>query len=279
MEDESKKTAINHNTQDEKDNALRKKQFAELLEKAKGENRSFGAYAKAAGVSPASLSRMLKGDFLPKPETVEKLTSSEANPQNGVTYDAMMSILKGDRILAYCERLLDISTSLPEDSSPKEIKRSAISERIMAVSLYEKEAISQIYTALAEKGMIFKKMAGDDVASNRRADLEIELIDQPVNKWIFEVKYYPKVEFGNRLREIYFALGQLVTFNVDSDTKLTLVVNDDSVFRKISQMAYSIAFRGELSVALYDIEKKCFLEEKYLSNYQREDHSKEFYLI
>ena len=209
MEDESKKTAINHNTQDEKDNALRKKQFAELLEKAKGENRSFGAYAKAAGVSPASLSRMLKGDFLPKPETVEKLTSSEANPQNGVTYDAMMSILKRDRILAYCERLLDISTSLPEDSSPKEeIKQSAISERIMAANLYEKEAISQIYTALAEKGMMFKKMAGDDVASNRRTDLEIELIDQPVNKWIFEVKYYPKVEFGNRLREIYFALGQ-----------------------------------------------------------------------
>ena len=70
-----------------------------------------------------------------------------------------------------------------------------------------------------------------------------------------------------------------MTFNVDSDTKLTLVVNDDSVFEKISQMAYSIAFRGELSVALYDIEKKCFLEEKYLSNYQKEDHSKEFYLI
>ena len=56
-----------------------------LLEAAKGENRSFREYARAAGVQHSIFNRIKRKEFVPGLLTLQKLTSEEAAPQNGVT--------------------------------------------------------------------------------------------------------------------------------------------------------------------------------------------------
>ena len=91
MDNKEKKEAI-----DDEELNRRKKEVADLIEKAKGKNRSYADYAKLTGVSTASFSRMKKGDYLPSPKTTRNLTSEAADPQGGVTYDEMMRAIEED---------------------------------------------------------------------------------------------------------------------------------------------------------------------------------------
>ena len=60
-----------------------------ILEKAAG-TRSMAEYANQAGVSPTYISRIKNGERIPTIALIKKLTSPEAAPQNGVTYEEMM---------------------------------------------------------------------------------------------------------------------------------------------------------------------------------------------
>lgn len=60
-----------------------------LLEAARGENRSFREYARAAGVQHSLFNRIKRREFVPGLLTLQKLTSKEANPQNGVTLSSL----------------------------------------------------------------------------------------------------------------------------------------------------------------------------------------------
>lgn len=65
-----------------------KKEFAELLTKAKGD-RSINQYALHSGVSAAHISRLMRGllDAPPNPNTIESLADKA---YNNVTYDDLM---------------------------------------------------------------------------------------------------------------------------------------------------------------------------------------------
>lgn len=64
----------------------------ELILKAKGpdDERSIRQYAMDSDVSPANISRILKGDYKASPETLKKLTSEKAKPRCGVTFEELM---------------------------------------------------------------------------------------------------------------------------------------------------------------------------------------------
>lgn len=66
-----------------------KEKFAELLSLAKGSERSINQYGLHSDISPAHISRLLRGklDTPPSPETIKKLADKA---HNGVTYQDLM---------------------------------------------------------------------------------------------------------------------------------------------------------------------------------------------
>jgi hypothetical protein len=73
--------------------------FFELLRLAQGD-RTAGEYAKAAGISLVSLSRINHRVVKPSLLTLSKLTSEEAAPQNGVTYEMLVNAAKAENLLS-----------------------------------------------------------------------------------------------------------------------------------------------------------------------------------
>ena len=252
----------------------RNKELEDIIIRARGSDRSFAAYARDAGVSSASLTRIIKGDYTPKPSVLKKLVSGRAAPRGGVTYEELMeacgygSELKGDDIIDEDELQSFLQPNRPIVDSG----------RLREYKLYEKEAVSQVYTSLVERGMLFKKVDIPEFI-NIRADLVVEMIDQPITEWRFDMKYCASSARNAIMVADNMLTQTLLRCRPDRNTKLSLVINDKNVFEAIRKYEHGIAYRGEFSVILFEREKERLSEEVYLSNYYEEDRSREIYIV
>ena len=76
-----------------------KEGFFELLRLAQGD-RTASEFANAAGISIVSLSRINHSVVKPSLLTLSKLTSEEAAPQNGITYEMLVDAAKAENLLS-----------------------------------------------------------------------------------------------------------------------------------------------------------------------------------
>ena len=287
---------INNNSEEEKV-ADKKKKIAELIkliEKAKGPDRSYMAYAKAAGISTAAFSRIKNGDYIPAPGTMKKLTSETAAPRGGVTYEDLMRAAGYDVSDVYNNDIyrkflplehVESSDSTGITSDDREIVNTKMPE---PYRLKHREAddptveyVAAIYTSLVENGVLFKKVQPDaDVFKRRfRPDLAINIFDKPINVWMFEIIHWTGTISSARSTSFFMRLGNYLRLETRDDLKLSIVINDEKAFDGIKEYNHSLAFRGELSVILYNPEKRIFTDEVYLSNYNVGDASREIYLV
>lgn len=269
------------------ENNREKQEIARLVRLAKGEDRSISAYARAAGVSTAALSKILNLEYMPSAGTMRKLTSEAAAPRGGVTFDEM------SRAAGWAteERdFADSDTTLPEESDESRVKgsvtygysaagspasRMAYRRQILTL---EKECISQVYTALVEKGILFKK--GDmENGPFSLIDLDLLLIQQSVKEWDINFMFYLPEDSMFYSGRIFTRLGYLLQMETVELKKISVVTNSEKGFQYIKRYDHKIPYRGELSVILYDSEKKEFVDECYLSNYHEGDTSKEIYIV
>jgi len=68
---------------------MEKQNLQELVKKARGD-RTKRKYAEDSGVNVAIISRIESGDYRPGRKVLEKLTSVQANPQGGVTFNDLL---------------------------------------------------------------------------------------------------------------------------------------------------------------------------------------------
>lgn len=68
------------------------RKLSELIKKARGD-RSIRQYAIDAGVNPTTVSRMEAMEYKPGLNVLRKLTSEDARPQNGVTFQQLMDAI------------------------------------------------------------------------------------------------------------------------------------------------------------------------------------------
>ncbi len=259
----------------------RKAAIASLIEQAKGNDRSYSSYAKDAGISVAAMSRIRGGDYIPKPLTMKKLTSDEAKPRGGITFEILMQAAGYESEDAADARRFGVDEENEKEpyisfQTNKWNDRRAL---INMCRMYEMECTSQIYTAFADKGFIFKK-AERKISYGEAVycDLDIEIMDQSIKNWKFEFKFIPEGKKLYNPTMIYSALGLALRITVNSETKLTIVINSEELFQKFKKFEHSLAFRGELSMVLYDSSSKRFVDEFYLANYYEGDNSREVYL-
>lgn len=169
-----------------------KEQFAELLEKAKGD-RSINKYASEIDLSPAHISRLLRKllETPPSPETISKLAQGA---YNGVTYDSFM-IAAGH-----------INDS--EDEVPTDTKNLSV----------EKKFHQTLTPYLFSLGNI--KSINPPNKDMNLFDLIIELNDGIYSKWYIEFKHaITKSTFLN-------FLGKLTLYHFNSDEKIIIAVTN-----------------------------------------------------
>ena len=133
-------------------------------------------------------------------------------------------------------------------------------------------------------GVVFRKTdKGSEPETESRirrmVDLSIDIMDQKISEWLFEFRYWPPERGIPNPALIFFSLGNALKLHISKDTKLSLVVNNERIFQILKRYDHALSFRGELSVILYDFEKKEFVEECYLSNYYEEKTERELYIV
>ncbi len=257
----------------------------QLLERLKGPDRSYADLAKATGISPASMTRIKKGDYIPSPTTMKKLTSKEANPQGGVTYEDLMEAAGYESEEKIDIKLLNRYEGANE-SLPGNLKRAEIPHKRnygAEFSEYENNVMSSIYKSLVDKEILFRKNKDNiifriPVGSVWQPDLCVDMLDGNIKRWFFELKYIP--DNGHRISRMMLddLYEKLLMSKPDEETKISIVINNEQIFQRLKCCEHGFAYRGELSVIYYDGEKKELVEECYLSNYCEGDVTREIYL-
>ena len=275
----------------------KKKEIAGLIEKAKGNDRTYSTYAEEAGISSAAMSRLINGDYLPSLKTISKLVSKEADPRNNVTYDDFMDVLNNssfqseeekkeekqfyetydDRNIRYLNAHKPLTQLVYNGAFSIAGKRDNKNEAYLK---YRDSCIVSIYNELLGKEVHIKpsiKSITDIPAF--KPHLCLDVFSQNVSTWIFYFLFCPKQDYRVNPKSFFDLLGGLLRIKLEKDTKVTFIVNQLEFFEWMKKYKYSLGFRGELSLVLYDESKEKLTEEFYLSNYDLDDQENEIYIV
>ncbi len=244
---------------------------AKLVTFAQG-NRSGNRYAELAGISPAHLTRIKNGDYIPSPEVIAKLTSVEADPQGGVTYEELMKAAGYVSKESEIEKKMDMYTS--ERPTKKTNKENTRKEKILRYKEYEEHVRSNVFTRIAEKGIVFLKIEN----MNSENDLSIQIRDRQIKQWDFEFKYMSD-DMNKTPIKVFDDLAFILRRHFSEQCKLSVIVNSLKVFQFLERYEHEMPIRGEVSVLYYNEASEKIEKEIYLSNYIDGDYSREIYIV
>lgn len=253
--------------------------LGELIKLAMG-NRTFREYAKDAAVSPASINRIIKGDYIPSSKALKKLSAPQAKPRNGITYEDLM-VAAGyqnknyvsDYDEEYQNEMEYANLSLMTTSQAERI--SAYANAIQRDN-YQRLAVGIIQKELIEKNYIFQTSEN----SNSSIDFTAYINKTPILEWGFIFKQLPSnSRYSNINRYIREYIGEVTLLPPNSERKISIVVNQTAVFENIILHANKISYRGDLSVILIDLDNYSVESEVYLSTYEMNSKKSIFYIV
>ncbi|QNO13357.1 hypothetical protein HYG86_00510 [Alkalicella caledoniensis] len=256
-----------------KENIFNKEEFADLLERAKGD-RSINRFAEETGVSAAHISRFLRSliEAPPTPETISKFSSKA---YNDVSYRDLMAaaghiaITKENGSIGLDE-LEDDDSDEVDNRRPYVPTRNASidpispNERRMEMENLEKRLFQVILSYLYEAPFQWNMQKPD--SRMRFPDMIVDIDDEKYSRWLLEFKAYPEPNrgFGLPPQHIY---GRLAMIEFSPKDKFTIVVNSERAFQYFLRRP-PVSIRANIYVMLVDIEKGRVLTEEQLSSYE-----------
>lgn len=278
-----------------------RKEYTELnnlIRLAQG-NRSLRTYAEMSGVSASNLSRILNGRMAKTPsrEMLEKLTSEEAQPQNGITLESLL-LAAGyqDKPVAdiqlSSDDLINFDSTdyiIEKISSDNAVKSSY--ERILLYFLLLNKYKGAEPVTIREKYHLFENIAPgiifqhltkvnvpfqiDTYLNGSFKDIFSDMVlsiqeDEKNIKWCFEFKTALSDMHTFNLakdRILYPLIGRLSMLPPDSQKKYSLVTDIPQFSEEIKRTAENNSLKANFSVILIDIEKMEFKEEVIVSTY------------
>lgn len=249
------------------DSKYNKQAFADLLTKAMG-NRTMTKFAEDAGMSVAHISRMAnkKLEAPPSPETIKRLFSAGSN---GVTYEDFM-IAAGHITETVYDQIDFIEEYKIEklNFTPTEIKEKSkvVNPLISQGEIHRLESMCTSVLLSKMNLLPYKwKMEGNQ----REKDFMIQLIDAPVDNWMFEFKMLRLSydEIPNRNISPHFVwsiLGRLAIKDIPTNTKYTIATTNNALYYSLTRR-YPKNLDINLSIMLIDIDKFIIIKEEYVS--------------
>lgn len=273
-------------------------QLLTLIRLAQGD-RSLRSYAEASGVSASNLSRILNGKRAKAPsrEMLAKLTSEEAQPQNGVTFEELL-IAAGyqdkplsDIIITSDDSNKDSETQILEWLKTSE-NMDSFSNRILTYYLMMQKLQNGEPTNMREKyrlletiapGIIMKYLMNKGISfqvdslGNRPVstvfdDLVLNLTDETnPSVWQFEYKTYIDSGLPSRIqtdRILYPLIGKLCMLPPDNQKKYSLVTDIKQFYDELHRYRLNTSLKTNLSVILIDMDKVDVIDEMVVSEYR-----------
>lgn len=282
-----------------------RKELAEAIRKARGE-RSIRNYAAHANVNPTTISRIENGEYVPTNKIIERLTSKEAAPQNGITNDDLkqlvamvkmenagkeISSLAGGASLgmglssifgssaalvgsaagyALSKLLLELDYA-DELPAPHGITQEKFDNYRKKLKRFQASSLSLIYESLAEQDIIFKPGKKDRAFSGPKPHAYISLLNCCIDEWWFqfEIKdddYYVSTEMPAWARAHQY-ISRYIRYKSDPKRKISIVTNNKNLLDELLELKNQNSFRGNFSVIFIDDKNLKLVSETNISFY------------
>ncbi len=275
-----------------------KRAVAELVKKLVGD-RSLRKAGEDSGVAPSYINGILKANYLPSARILRQLTLPEAKPQNGISMEDLM-VAAG-----YQASYFDVMYVYPNAEEDKGIDGSENNDRLYIETKQHESpnqamkrfsAISDVYTkylrfenlakgiickTLLEKGVSFRKNEVVNGIRSYKPDMAINISDMLVKEWWFEFKYFEDNKFRGGYSNLKFrtCIDEFVFTESKEDRKISIVTSSTYMFDYLKAYKDKMSYRGDLSVILINEEDYSISSEVYISHYNMNDDSSEFYII
>jgi len=234
-----------------------RKRLGDLLDLAAGD-RKLREYARDAGIPHARLFE-IKRDGGPNPSinTLMRLVSPEAKPQNGVTLADFLDAAGYDIDIEGIGKALSNTFK-------------AITPVIQEYAGFKNVVMKVVSSALKAKGIGFEDGdIGQHHYFSYQPDMILTLHDQPVKNLWFNFRqaandsdphHPPEVQAGE-------LIGEPTVADADPTRKIVIVVTNAEIFKALSAHKNRTSYRGNLSAILLDTQKEQLLEQVTLSTY------------
>lgn len=269
-----------------------KEKVSALIKKAQGEkkDRTIRQYAMDAGVSPASIVRICKGDNYASPETLRKLTSDKAKPRGGVTFEELMAAagyinLNWD----YYDSVNNINyentgvgdvehlrTYVNEKEMPLQSEGTTDTRavRTQNIAKYKTQCMGIIHRTLSEKGLKFSNINQRELPLRYCPEMAIKvengLSENKIKEETWFYLFLPSLgDTDEKIKtRVRGHLGQMIFIKPNPDYKVTVLVDSELAFNYLIGYKGELAYRGNLSVAYLDIEALSIIKEEDIAHYK-----------
>lgn len=287
---------------------MEKNNLIDLVKKARG-NRTLREYAKDADVNVSIISRIENGEYKPGRKVMQKLTSYNAKPQGGVTYQELLVAANKDEqykkgvtagmaavglmpmtlagvpgITAALAALVTGSTMAKAEMLLKEsnIKESTseteagvrYSQLNKDIQRFAATAIGIIYGKMAELGIRFRPMIKDEVDTVLYdTDVILAIESNDISSWLMKFVTFSQedVELDRIvMQSVTNMFEKLILERPDSSKKISIVVSNNELFNYLLEYKNKNSYRGNLSILQVDINMVKIIREEYISYYDLE---------
>lgn len=268
-----------------------------LVLKAKGD-RSYREYQKDSGVDAATISKMVKGTYIPKtPEVYRKLTNCESN---GVTFEDLidaagfsaeyrngmlagaatsaaaltalgatsLAMLPGIGVfLAGVVGALGATRSLSGAGKLRGVEK--IDKYLNEVKRFSAISNGILLMNYAKRGIVFQQNLDEEARIfDNQIDVYLNISNQIYTECIFRYLYVDEsVDNDQKIVEASARrmIEELIFSTPFRERKLSIVTESRIVFDYLKSKKDEIAFRGNLSVILVDTKEVIVVDETVLT--------------
>lgn len=278
-----------------------------LVKKAKGDDRTIREYAKASGVDPAVISKIITGKYIPKKTKVlMQLTSVEAAPRNGVTYEQLVKVAQKEESyhaglaagMGAASVALSAIGGLPvmalttglavagaatgatmtgiatKRSSMQNDKNEFIDNAVLHMQRMSEAAQGLILSKLARNGIMFTLKHGEKSRNKNEFDTHLILMGQEIEDYLIGYIYLDEnMCKSNSIIENVCrnTLSRFVFMKPLEKRKVSIVVNTMEAYEYLLQFKGQISYRGYLSIICLDLDKYSLEREEMLAFYHENE--------
>ena len=265
-------------------------------------DRSIRKTAADSGVAASYISGIIKKKYLPSAEILRKLSSPEANPQNGIRLLDLMKAAgyfssdysEDSMMVDYSVNVADMRSGddkqmLIECKTSPKIEAKGMRYDAISKGRSRSMIVGLIYGALSEKRIMFSSVQNVDWKALRIADMAIHVSQKPIFEWWFDFEYLKYVpdylnenqdDFHRKAHRIIRSqIVELLFLEPRSDRKVSIVVDNLQIFKWAQRLEGKLSYRGDLSMILIDNNSLSIAAEVYLAHYSDQDISSEFYIV
>ena len=220
--------------------SVNQKQLGEQLVQIQGD-RSLREYARAACVSPAALSQIIRGAYIPSRETLSKLASPDANPSGEVTLSELL------RAAGYSEQE-DIYQS-------KRAEQRTLNYRMLELAVY-----GIVYRAFVGSGLDFEIIRPEQEG----IDILARIHGLPIEEWGFMLWSLPMTRSLRETPELSAIERFLFHQRPSGKRKYSIITNNFLRARNLLEWKDTISYTGELSVIIISDRPGKVVDEEYI---------------